>query len=155
MARRWTEDEIARLCELYEQHDGNRHEIAALMGRSDDSVYNQMLRLGITRRRSAEWSSEEEQILREHYPNGIRAAMTALGRSYWSVATRANQMGLHVTGLRWTEDEIARLCEGYGVIDTGELAESLGRTRISLHEKARRMGLKCPTTRWKPEEHAS
>jgi len=93
------------------------------------------------------WTAEEENTLRDAYPQGYHAALSALPhRTERSIFMKARKMNLR-TRPHWTEEENQRLRRMWGEDSLSRIAERLGRTRYAVHRHAKDvLGLKvgCP-----------
>lgn len=101
--------------------------------------------------RGYRWTSDEDSLLREHYPNeGVSDALRAnLGRVNHAIECRVQRLGLHYIGpgrnKRWTDEELDVLKTRYPLEGASkELCSSLGRPRNSIVGKSRSLGLRVP-----------
>lgn len=90
---RWSEDDIARLKQLYEQCVPIT-EIAAELGRPPSGIRSKASSLGFKQRKA--WTAEERKVLEEAQLDGTSLidVATKIGRPYTAVAKEAGRMNL-------------------------------------------------------------
>ena len=94
------------------------------------------------------WQNNEVQTLRDNILEvGVQGCADILGRSFKSVWSKAQKMGVLPGDKRWWDDDKKNiLADKFGSMDSEELATLIGVTMSSLHHQAQRMGLKH--SRW-------
>lgn len=120
--------------------------------RTRDAIMHKARHLGLTRR-TKNFSSEEDNIIRGVYPDGTDEEILEKlpGRSLQSVANRATRLGVKRRSV-WTSEEEAVLVEHYPCATDEELVRILtGRTVDSIRTRANRLGLKKGSM-WTSEE---
>ena len=151
----WTIDEITRALTL--AHAGHRYpEIVAKLTsegfpeRSVAGLGPKIRKMGYSRGWGKAWLPEEDDLLRNAYRSGESLAplREPLSRSRSSIAYRAGELHLEhqrPTGFRqgpiWSEEDNARLRQGYGRVPSRELAEQLGRGLRAMLIHANALGL--------------
>ena len=91
-----------------------------------------------------EWSNEEIKLLKKLFPIKKKKEIAdILGRSFYSVASKAHVVGLKkVDKRKWSDDEIKLLKEIYPIKRTREVAAQLGRPMPSVIHRAYIMGIR-------------
>lgn len=93
---RWTEQDDVRLQELFKEKSVD--EIAIEMNRHRFTILNKLKRLGLREPRSAKWSLDELEYLKQNYPTkGAKHCAQYLGRTSRSVECEAAKNGIRVT----------------------------------------------------------
>lgn len=119
-------------------------EISARLGRTPGAVGLMADKLGCRKKRNAQWSDAEIDIIREHYAPGTEArALTQLlpGRSINAIFSKAEKLAV-LSGRFWREEELDILKEDYPRVGTAVTGRLAGRNAISLKMMAKRLGLK-------------
>ena len=91
------------------------------------------------------WTSAEDILLAEIYPNGSRATLLAAlpGRTERAVRARAQGQGLHRAST-WLAADTALIRAQYPVVGAIATARLLGRGVQAVHKKACALGLRAP-----------
>ena len=132
--RTWTEEEEKY---IYENYKTNKIvEIARALERSEKSVYNKMIRMGVyeTRLKRGKWTAEEEKYIYENYKiKSITKMSEELQRNYCSVQLKMIKMGLYEAKPKfWTEEEDKFLFDNYKNMTKKELGIKIGRTKNAV-----------------------
>ena len=103
-----------------------------------------MTLLATATRTNLPWSTEEDNYLRNHYPEmSAKQVGEKLGRSKYDVRHQAQLLNL--TYLRpepWGLGSEMTMRKCYGSMDMNVLSALLGRSKASIEKKAREMNLK-------------
>lgn len=93
MAKFWTEDEYEVLIRHYPEN-GTSY-CAEILGRTNDSVKTQAVKMGL-RRTNVRYSDEEVEIIKTYYPEwGVKKCAEMLpGRAEMSIAKKAQDLGI-------------------------------------------------------------
>lgn len=91
------------------------------------------------------WNENEIDFLIKHYQtNGSKFVANALGRSIFSVKSKAIRVGLITYSPKpWTDDEIIFLKKNYTDNGCKFVCNALGRSKGSVGKKAKTLKLKC------------
>lgn len=156
---RWTVADLR----FIEQHYAtvSPAQIAERLGRSPGAVCLMADKLGCRRRKNPAWTTEEDDVLRTRYAEGVGfATVMALlpGRSEKAIFSRAINIGV-TSGIYWREEELRVLDRYYPTEGTAVIKRLAGRTADSVKLKAKRRGLKYQGTDavfhpWREEEWA-
>ena len=155
-ARKWTAHEDSIIRENYPTMGTAVQSL--LTGRTKDACQQRANFLGVTQREYAnrqmnpknKWSEEEDEILREYYPQmGSRVAERLPNRSETSCYTRAYKLGLKVHN--WTKREDSILRKHYPLMG-GKVAALLpNHTKAACVARATRLAVKI-RYRWNESE---
>ena len=106
----WNEEANALLKQYYMDEKKLIEEISILMNRSVASIRNQLNKLKIGRLESVEWSPEEDEYLKQHYPKSPQEQIEQhIGRAWSAIQKRATKTlkltrkGVPKKG-QWTEE---------------------------------------------------
>lgn len=119
-------------------------EIAVRLGRTPGAVGLMADKLGCRKKRNAQWSDAEIDIIREHYARGTEArSLTQVlpGRSISAIFSMAKILGVK-SGRFWREEELDILKADYPRQGTAVTERLPGRNAVSVGIMAQRLGLK-------------
>jgi len=149
----WTLAEI----EFVEKHYGSlsAREIGEKLGRSVNGVNRIVYLSGVGQQAVSPWSEAELTLLRNHYCDGIEAAMQQLpGRTRRAIFRQASYLGLTERS-SWNSQEKAFLKKHYGSLPTQKIAASLGRSVSAVRAAVIKLKLgKGQNRRWTEPELA-
>lgn len=113
-------------------------------------------RLNVYKKKRKDWTSHEEEIIREYYPGSSKDEILSLlpGRKWESINTYASQLGVKRDTFFWELDEIKYLQENYGVQPLQSLVEHYGGkfSKGAIKTKAQKLGL-TKSTAWSDQEN--
>ena len=93
-------------------------------------------------KKAREWTAEEDKLLRQMAGNRSDADISKkLGRSVLAIRKRATVIGISLATSqprRLSEEDIAWICENYGVITQTKMAEKLGVNQATISYHLRR-----------------
>jgi len=118
--------------------------IAVRLGRTPGAVGLMADKLGCRKKRNAQWSDAERDIIRDHYAGGAeaRSLMQRLpGRSISAIFSMAETLGVQ-SGRFWREAELEILKADYPRVGTAVTERPPGRNAVSVRIMAKRLGLK-------------
>jgi len=158
--REWVRKEIAILRKLYSTH--TYPQIAKELGRTQNSVKNKALELGLPSANIRPWTKKEDELLRELYAtNSVQKIESRLGRNRADVAQRAKKLSIQKQSFidaPWTKREVGILRKLYGTMTSTELGKKLGRSSGSVMHQAHRLGFRYPDEKmgkiWSADEDA-
>ena len=145
---KYSEFEIAMLFNLYPDLDALQKR---LRHRSRGSLVHKAGKLGLTKKAQPEWTSQEDELLREHHPNYAAAALALPRRSTNALIGRACFLGLGRAKRAWrAEQRNDRVCL---IKETprGEIVVSVGRP-LALPRKGSQISLDGPSANVKVVE---
>lgn len=99
------------------------------------------------------WTTKEDNILRQYYPQGgYLAVLKHLpNRSGVAIKSRACALNIKTECFFWIPEEDEFLIRTYGILSTEMISEKTGRTPQSIRHRAIKLGLKH-YKEWTPEE---
>jgi len=137
---RWSQQEIARLRELYGLRDDAA--IARELNRPVASVRKMAREVFRGKRRTGPWTADEVESLKLYLgATSEEVIAQVLGRSEAEVRERILELGrIEKTG-RWRRDEIALLKRIYGTRTDEDLARIFGRSVGAVRSQAERLSM--------------
>jgi hypothetical protein len=145
MPKKWSEEELNKLKELWTDKTLSIDEIAAKLNKTRPSAHFQAWKMGLRRPQVWRfWTKEETQYLKKNYKKKTyKQIADYLGMTTAAVFTKAMRTGLRVrTAPRaWTEAEDEFMRQNYKKIPTRELAEKMNRTYDSVITRAGLIGI--------------
>jgi len=142
--RLWSANEIKLLKKLYPTED--TQSIADKLGRSRFSIKQKACNISLKKAGTAPvcvWSGQEEALLMKMYPgNSVSDIANQLGRSVWSVARKAQKLGLKKSKPVWSEKELNLLKKLYPNKTAQQIADQTGRTVLATRLRIAKLGLK-------------
>ena len=139
---RWTVRELTFVEEHYRTLPLS--DIARHLERTPAAIQLMAHKLGCRGPVPVRWTSEEDDIIREHYAEGagFEFIQTLLpGRSASSIFSRADKLGV-TSGRYWRDEELQILKEHYPVIGVNVVEQLPGRSPESVRIIAARLGLR-------------
>lgn len=112
-------------------------------------------KLGVFEKKRNDWTDEECEIIRNHYPTASKQEMIELlpNRKWASINAQASKLGVQRESFFWSEDDIRYLRENYGYVSLTELESHYGGkfSGFAIKTKAQKIG--CTTEPfWSAEE---
>jgi len=142
--RLWPVSEVKLLKKLYPSE--NTQSIADRLGRSRISIKQKACNIGLKKAGTAPvcvWSRKEEALLMKMYPgSSIPDIANQLGRSVWSVARKAQKLGLRKSKPVWSEKELNLLKKLYPNKTAQQIADQIGRSVRATRLRIAKLGLK-------------
>lgn len=144
---KWTKEETEQL--IFLAPTKSTEEIAVIVEKTEQQVYNKAVRLGIkvTRNKRNLWTEEDTKLLiklQKHYELHLISKM--MGKSEAIIRKKAKALGLKLTlkpKTRWTKEEEKMLLEYAKEYTEKEIALLLDRSVSSVHAKLAYMGIKA------------
>ena len=150
VSRFWSPKELAILTDYYNEHSHeakiNLTNLLPLLPRHTKSqIINQASVLGLTTNKRLAWTLEEDEILREYYPEmGSKIISLLPNRTVQSILQRANAFGLEYTATnKWTEEEKEIVCKFFPIEGIKGVQERLpNKPKKSIQSMACTLGIK-------------
>lgn len=149
--KRWTKEEEEKLTELVPLVESVEEVAKELPDRTKSSIQTKIERLGLKLKgQRIEWTEEEEQLLREHYPNcsEVKEIMYLFPkRTEQSVKRKADRIrkeeGIELnTTYKWNKEDTDFLIKNCNFYTNEELAELIGKTKSSIINRLNETGTK-------------
>lgn len=128
-----------------------RQDLADELGISLSTLYSIAKKNGLyideelsKRAKNKWWSEEEINFLKENYDKlSVEKISQEIGRTFSAIYCKMKLLGLYKQTIKWTEDEIKKLCEIYSSATTEEIVNSLSNHSLGgIQKKAKFLGLK-------------
>jgi len=121
-----------------------------LPSHSKSALRRKASELGLTVKRQASWSVEEDDLIRQN-PSCYQHLQKLLPhRTFDAIKVRARKLGVRKKNRRWTKDQISVMRQLAGKVTDAQAAEILGGSRRSVAHKRLALGLACPASETGP-----
>lgn len=132
MRKKWSEEELSILQKWYRKDIQKCKQL--LPNRTDKAIGSQAYLSGLTKPDNPNWSEEEDQILRDNFPD--RELISELtGRTLSAVKNRCIKLGLTMYSV-WSKEEDQYIIENYPTEDIEYMSQHLDRSFGSIRARS-------------------
>lgn len=141
-SKRWSDDELSILKELYPQNPEKCLEELKKINQSRNKGTMVSKANTLMLKSDRWWSQEELELIKNYYPiEGPSCFVRLYGRTKSSVMARASKLGLQAPGREWSDEEINIIKKYYANEGMGIIKRIKNRSAESISAKATSLGI--------------